>query len=95
MHLSKALSDKYTSEQLTARDAQRLAEFIAFSPMVFQVSRVMVEKGVLDALRDSDSGLTVDEVAKSCNLSTYAAKILLEASLSIGTVIVAPATERF
>ena len=95
MHLSKALLDKYTTEQLSARDAQRLAEFIAFSPMVFQVSRVMVEKGVLDALRDSNDGLTIDEVAQSCKLSTYAAKILLEASLSIGTVIVDPATERF
>lgn len=95
MHLSKALLDKYTSEQLSARDAQRLAEFIAFSPMVFQVSRVMVEKGVLDALRDSNSGLTVDEIATNCHLSTYAAKILLEASLSIGTVIVDPETERF
>ena len=30
MHLFKPLKDKYTSEQLTAREAQRLAEFIAW-----------------------------------------------------------------
>jgi len=95
MHLSPALQKIYTSEQQSARDAQRLAEFIAFSPMVFQVSRVMVEKGVLDALRESDSGLTIGQIAKQCNLSTYAAKILLEASLSIGTVIVEPESEKF
>lgn len=95
MHLSPALHKAYTREQLSARDAQRLAEYIAFSPMVFQVSRVMVDKGVLDALRDSDDGLTINEVASHCSLSTYAAKILLEASLSIGTVIVDPETEKF
>lgn len=95
MHLSPALHKAYTREQLSARDAQRLAEYIAFSPMVFQVSRVMVDKGVLDALRDSDDGLTINEVASNCSLSTYAAKILLEASLSIGTVIVDPETEKF
>lgn len=95
MHLSPALKKKYTSEQLSARDAQRLAEFIAFSPMVFQVSRVMVHRGVLDALRDSDDGLTASQVADSCNLSLYAAKVLLEASLSIGTVIVNPENDKF
>ncbi len=95
MHLSPALQKIYTREQLSARDAQRLAEYIAFSPMVFQVSRIMVGKGVLDALRDSDNGLTINEVASKCNLSIYAAKILLEASLSIGTVIVDPESEKF
>lgn len=95
MHLSQALQKIYTKEQQSARDAQRLAEFIAFSPMVFQVSRVMVEKGVLDALRDSDNGLTISEVSQQCGISIYAAKVLLEASLSIGTVIVDPESERF
>lgn len=95
MHLSTALNKVYTQEQLSARDAQRLAEFIAFSPMVFQVSRVMVEKGVLDALRDNNGGLTIEQVAELCGLSIYATKILLEASLSIGTVIVDPETEKF
>ncbi len=95
MHLSKALIEKYTHEQQTARDAQRLAEFIAFSPMVFQVSRIMVEKGVLDALRSSNDGLTINELSQICNLSTYAIKVLLEASLSIGTVLIDPTTDKF
>ena len=36
MNLFPAL-DCYTREQLSARDAQRMAEFIAFGPIVFQV----------------------------------------------------------
>lgn len=95
MHLSPALQKVYTTEQLSARDAQRLAEYIAFSPMIFQVSRLMIQKGILDALRDSDNGLTINEVATQCKLTQYGAKVLLEASLSIGTVIIDPETEKF
>lgn len=95
MHLSPALQKAYTDDKLSAGQAQRLAEYIAFSPMVFQVSRIMVNKGVLDALRDNDGGLTLDEIATKCGLSLYAAKVLLEASLSIGTVIVNPDTDRY
>lgn len=80
---------------MRAGDAQRLAEFIAFAPMVFQVSRVMVKRGILDMLRDSNDGLTLGEIASRTGMSTYAVKVLLEASLSIGTVIVDPATERY
>ena len=38
MELSPALEKKYTHEQLTAREAQRLAEFFAWGPAVFQAS---------------------------------------------------------
>ena len=38
MKLSPALKKAYTEEQMTAPEAQRLAEFIAWGPIVFQVS---------------------------------------------------------
>ncbi len=94
MHISQSLR-QYTEERLSAREAQRLAEFIAWGPIVFQVSRLMVKFGVLDALRDSSDGLTCADVVEKCNLSDYAAKCLLEASLSIGTVLVNTETERY
>jgi hypothetical protein len=93
MHLSDALKQKYTKEQLSAREAQRAAEFIAFGPIVFQVSRLMVKYGILEMLRDEQ--LTIEEVAKRANISVYASKCLLEASLSIGTVLIDDATNRF
>lgn len=95
MNLSPALDKAYTKEHLSARDAQRLAEFIAFGPIVFQVSRLMIKFGILDLLRDSDEGLTISEIAKRTELSDYAAKVLLEASLTIGTVLVNKDTDRF
>ena len=54
MQLTPALEKRYTHDQLSAREAQRLAEFIAFGPVVFQVARLMLKWGILDLLRDSD-----------------------------------------
>lgn len=93
MYLSEALDRLYTRETLSARHAQRAAEFIAFGPIVFEVSRLMVKWGILAMLRDEE--LTGNEVAERAGISTYAAKCLLEASLTIGTVLVDRETERF
>lgn len=95
MNLFPELKKKYTKEQLSAREAQRLAEFIAFGPAVFQTARIMLNRGILEMLRNSPDGLTVDEVATRARLSHYAAQCLLEASLSIGIVLVDDQTDRF
>lgn len=55
----------------------------------------MVKWGVLDMLRDSLDGLTLAELQERTQLSSYALKILLEASLSIGTVLIDPETDRY
>lgn len=95
MHLFKPLKDKYTSEQLTAREAQRLAEFIAWGPVIFQASRLMIKFGILDKIRDAETGLTRKEICEATGLSDYAVKCLTEASLSIGIILVDPTTDRF
>ena len=95
MKLFQSESDRYTQEQLTAREAQRLAEYIAWGPVIFQVSRLMVKWGILDTLRDSLEGLTLEELKKQTALSTYELKILLEASLSIGTVLINKENDRY
>lgn len=96
MKLFPALEKAYTHESLNAREAQRLAQFIAFGPIVFQVSRLMVKFGILELLRDrGDTGMTIGELAAETDLSEYAVRVLMEASLSIGTVLVDPASDRF
>ena len=94
MHLSPALK-KYTSEQLTAREAQRLAEFIAWGPALFQVARLMLKFGILDFLREQDNGATREEICSTTGLTDYAVKCLTEASLSAGIILVDPNTDRF
>lgn len=87
MRLSPTLKKEYSKEKLSARAAQRLAEFIAWGPAVFQVSRLMIKFGILDAIRDSENGLTRREICERTGLSDYAVKCLTEASLCIGTIL--------
>lgn len=87
MNLFPALEKRYGSEQLSAGEAQRLAQEIAWGPVVFQVSRLMLKFGILRRLHDAPDGLGLNEIAEQCGLSRYAAQVLLEASLSIGTVL--------
>ena len=74
-------------EPLTAVEAQRLAQEIAFGPIVFQVSRLMLKFGIFPVTsrrtcrhdtRRNQQGLWPVFL---CNTS------LLEASLTIGTVL--------
>ena len=95
MNLSPALQKAYTQEHLSAREAQRLAEFIAWGPVVFQASRLMLKFGILDMIRDSEDGMTRGEIVEETGLSDYAVKCLLEASLCIGSLLVNPETDRF
>lgn len=95
MNLFPELEKRYTRESMNAREAQRLAEFIAFGPVIFQTARIMLRLGIMDMLRDSSEGMTAAEVADKAGVSLYAAKCLLEASLCIGLILVDKDTDRF
>ena len=95
MNLFQSEHDRYTQEQLSAREAQRMAEFIAWGPLIFQVSRLMVKWGILNLLRESLEGMTLQELQEKTGLSEYALKILLEASLSAGIVLIDTESDRF
>lgn len=75
----KMEQNKYDKEPLTAAEAQRLAQEIAFGPIVFQVSRLMLKFGILQLLAGHREGLTQEEISHTCGLSRYAAQVLLEA----------------
>ena len=93
MNLFPNIEKAYSQDNMSAREAQRLAEFIAFGPLVFQTSRLMLKFGLLDLLRDGEK--THAQLVEATGLSDYAVKVLLEASLSIGTVKVDPATDLY
>lgn len=77
----------YGNDRFTAPEAQRLAQEIAFGPVVFQVSRLMLKSGIFGMLRDAEEGLGLEEIEEKSGLSRYAAQVLLESSLTIGTVL--------
>ena len=78
MNLFPELQKRYSKETMNAREAERLAEFIAFGPVIFQTARIMLKLGIMDMIRNSEKGLTIEEVANNANISTYAAKCLLD-----------------
>ena len=87
MKLKSPQKEMYAKERLTALQAQRLAQEIAFGPIVFQVSRLMVKFGILKMLDDRKEGMTMGEIAEAAKISLYGAKVLLESSLTIGTIL--------
>ena len=95
MHLSPDVKKKYSKDTLSARDAQRMAEFIAWGPVVFQTSRIMLKWGILDLIRESMDGMTRQEICSRTQYSDYAVKCLLEASLGIGLVTIDPETDKY
>lgn len=63
------------------------AHRIAFAPLMFQAARVARDNGLLAAVeRAGDAGLTPDEAARQAGCSRYAARVLLEAGLSMQLV---------
>ncbi|MBO7055488.1 MAG: methyltransferase domain-containing protein [Bacteroidales bacterium] len=87
MDLQSPQKEIYAKERFSALQAQRLAQEIAFGPVVFQVSRLMVKFGIFQMLDDAKDGLTMDEIVEKTKLSRYAVQCLLESSLTIGTIL--------
>jgi len=87
MKMFTALEQKYSKEQKRVLEARRLAHEIAFAPVTFQVSRLVIKFGILKMLNESKVGLTVDEIAALSGLKRYAVQVLMESSLTIGTVL--------
>lgn len=87
MKLSSPQKEIYGKERFSAVQAQRLAEEIAFAPVVFQVSRLMLKFGLFAMLREAPGGLTLEELAEKSGLSKYAVQVLVESSLTIGTLL--------
>lgn len=87
MELNSPQKEIYGKEQYSALRAQRLAQEIAFGPIVFQVSRLMVKFGIFQLLDDHKEGLPLEEIAEKTGISLYGVKVLVESSLTIGTIL--------
>lgn len=87
MELESPLKEQYGKDRLSILEAQRAAQVIAFGPISFQASRMMWKLGIFEALNNNPKGMDLKAIATATNLSLYAVKVLVEASLSVGTVI--------
>lgn len=73
----------------SALEAQWIAQWIAFGPMIFQAARVLRNTGILSALDlNSKRKMNLSEIVEAVDLSEYGVRVLLESGLSIGLVTV-------
>ena len=78
----------FDKDPLSAIEAVTAAQWLAFAPLAHQATAVMRDRGVLAALAKApeSQGCSIDEVAAATRLSTYAARVLLEAGLGLRIV---------
>ena len=71
------MDKKYNGYRMSAADAQRVAHQIAFAPIVFQVSRLMIKYGIFamleEAGRNNPAGMTIAEISSASGISMYGA----------------------
>jgi ubiquinone/menaquinone biosynthesis C-methylase UbiE len=75
----------FEDDKKSALQAISMAQFIAFSPYVFQASILLRDKGILSFIESSRAeGCLIEAVAEHTQMSSYAARVLMEAGLGIG-----------
>lgn len=79
----------YQEDRLVAVDAKFEAQKIAFAPFVFQASMALRDLGILKVIEDAGSaGIRQEEIVAKLTLSDYGVRVLVEAGLGIGILIV-------
>jgi hypothetical protein len=79
----------YTTESNNkkAYDAQREAQWISYAPFIFQISRTVINTGILKLIKDSKKeGIRIETIAAKLNMTVYSVRVLIHACLGIGLV---------
>jgi hypothetical protein len=76
----------FGSDKKRAVQAKFDAQKIAFAPIMFQAARALRDLGILGLLKNTETGMTMDQVSESLHLPLYGVKVLLEAGLSLEMV---------
>jgi len=78
----------FNEDKLTALEAIEYAQHIAFAPVVFQAALSLRDLGILElADKAGKDGITAAEITDKTGLSDYGVRVLLEAGLGIGLLL--------
>jgi ubiquinone/menaquinone biosynthesis C-methylase UbiE len=77
----------FEKEKLSALQAKEEAQWITFAPFVFQATRVLRDSGILSLVESNREGITLEEVTRQIKLPAYGIRVLMEAALGIGLLI--------
>lgn len=79
----------FSRDKYSALEAKEEAQRIAFGPAVFQASKALRDLGILRAVESAgEEGLALDGIVAQTGLSKYAARVLAEAGLGIGALVI-------
>ena len=79
--------EEFYNDDIKAIDARFEAQKIAFAPIIFQVSKCMIDFNILKIIEEAgDAGITEEDILKKVNLSSYALSTLLELSLGLSLI---------
>jgi len=78
----------FETEKLSAVKAKEEAQWITFAPFVFQATRVLRNSGILSIVESHRSGITLEEITAKVALPPYGVRVLVEAALGIGLLMV-------
>src|ERR1035438_7088550 len=79
----------FSKDNSKALEAKQTAQWIAFGPVIFQVTKALRNFGILEIIEESGGiGLTLQQIAGKAKLSLYGVRVLLESGLSMGLVII-------
>ena len=79
----------FNSDDRKALESIEYAQFIAFAPVVFQASLALRNLGILALIEKSGKeGITAEEIVSKTGLSDYGVRVLVEAGLGIGLLII-------
>ncbi|MCZ6489871.1 MAG: methyltransferase [Acidobacteria bacterium] len=70
----------------SAVEARCNAQTIALAPLIFQAARLLRDLDILEVLKTSRTGLTLEEITEKVEVSRYGVIVLLEAGLAAGVV---------
>ena len=76
-----------TSKELSAVEALSQAQYIAFSPFIFQATCALQDLKILSHIDEAgNNGIDIEALAQACQLPKYGVNVLLDFALSIGIV---------
>ncbi len=77
----------FEKDNLTALEALDRAQLIAFAPYVWEATKILIDKGILQMVDAShQKGITIEEICSAVNMSHYGVRILIEAALGLKLV---------
>lgn len=86
---TKIMTKFFNTDEKNALESIKFAQYIAFAPVVFQATIAIRDLGILSHVEKAGKeGITANDIVEKTGLPVYGVRVLLEAGLGIGVLII-------